>query len=423
MKQKLIQEVMFIFFIFVFSIVKSEGPKIKLIKIKEFSSYEEYERWKGKVRKPPRIIVDKGVIKFYDSKGRVIKQKIYKYLSKKDREKIIEKQTKSLIDEKGISIYYEDAKILPNEKGILLEKTTSYYEGWESNYEIYDENGNKIGEINENVDVYPSPDSEYFVCLYRGIYDVSGDIAFFSKNGKLLSKSKVFDFIGSGKNVIFSPDGEYVIFTLNEFSKSGVSFLKKSGEILKIIVSDNWCFPLGNRFIIYKNEWIIFPSEILSETERYSALESYTFRGDLMWKYIVGRYKDIKYSFDGKDTLTVIDFPLTRIGELPTNFTLHFIDVNNGILKEKRSFSNNFLGRPICLTTSFENNFILLYSIKNVSADKIIRMIHLLDKNGDILWSKEYEDVDVDAYFDEDGRVILKEGEKVFLYEVKVIKE
>jgi len=172
MKQKLIQEVMFIFFIFVFSIVKSEGPKVKLVKVKEFSSYEEYERWRG--IKPRRVRVEGDFVKFYDDKGKLIK-------------------------EIRLGNEYKVKKIFCDDRGVLLLELAKEGEPEDAPavYHIYDGSGNfKASIVTEIYEyLYSAPNGSYFISMMWEPEGVTVDNFWrvYGDDGRVLYEGKFLD--------------------------------------------------------------------------------------------------------------------------------------------------------------------------------------------------------------------------------------
>jgi len=238
MRQKLIQEVMFIFFIFVFSIVKSEGPKVKLIKIKEFSSYEEYERWKGNEpkREQQRIKIEGNTIKFYNENGELIKKKIFKKYDEEMANKIRKEKRNETAE-----IEWETANIVANGERVILKKGRDYGIKGSTldSCEIYDKEGNLRNRIEDNVELIVSPDNKYFVGYYADESGMYGDIKFFDIDGNLLNKHSVFDFDGFHK-IVFSKDSKYVAISRDGVSKGGIAVFNNTGVLLWKKIEINW---------------------------------------------------------------------------------------------------------------------------------------------------------------------------------------
>ena len=215
MNQKTIQTILFIFFLFSSNLVKSEEPKLKIVKVKEFNSYEEYEKFKGLEERKIKIVNDK--ICFFDKNNNLLKEKVIDRIVLYDifGRRIGEKDT----------IYYkqrklkdgdilETAYIMPNNKKIIIEKVIiNEKENIIKGYDILDENGTIIGQIEDRVEIYIPPNGEYYVGLEKYMSDLDGDVKFYNSSGVLYASHKVFDFIGSPE-ISFSLDSKYVALSV-----------------------------------------------------------------------------------------------------------------------------------------------------------------------------------------------------------------
>jgi hypothetical protein len=231
MNQKTIQTILFIFFLFSYNLAKSEEPKLKIVKVKEFNSYEEYERWKGKEPKKeqPRIKVDGDTIKFYNEKGELIKEKRFKKYDEKIANKIREEQKNESAEVEWGSVY-----IISSGERVLLKRGKDYGIKGSSldGYEIYDKEGNLIKKIDDYVKLLASPDNRYFVGYYADESGMYGEIKFFDINGNLLNTSNVFDFDGLSYNIVFSSDSKYVAVSRDGGKKGGISVFNDRGVLL-----------------------------------------------------------------------------------------------------------------------------------------------------------------------------------------------
>jgi hypothetical protein len=80
MKHKSIQ-VVFTFSLLLFNLSISEDIKLKLVTVKKFNSYEEYEKWNStnkllkKQEGPSYIKIEENTIKFFDENRNLVKKK------------------------------------------------------------------------------------------------------------------------------------------------------------------------------------------------------------------------------------------------------------------------------------------------------------------------------------------------------------
>ena len=413
---------MFIFFIFVFSIVKSEEPKIKLIKIKEFSSYEEYERWKGKVKKPPRIIVDKGVIKFYDSKGRVIKEKRYRYMSEDDWKKVYEEYERSGEDIKSMQIYSEYAKVLPNDKGVLLIKTTTYYGRDDAVYEIYDDEGKIKGEIKVVDDefIYPAPDASYFIGIKEDVDWVDNVFRVYDGNGKLIFNEKVYDFYGNDCQIIFSDDSRYAVISIVEWTKkygSGIIVYDRNNNKVWKVFNKEWEMISESGVVLSSTKGIILGTN--------KGVYRFSFDGKQIWyneetkanyedKEKVGSVSILSISSDEKD---IVGYAWPGI--------IYVIDVENGDLIKRILLPNHirYKGGEVQIINRY--NYFLYKSrgffelTPKYEEIKYYMTAYLMDKKDNFLWKVENADVSINAELTENEELLVKDKEKIYLYKIQ----
>jgi len=409
MNRRTIQTILFIFFLFSYNLVKSEEPKLKLVKVKEFNSYEEYERWKGKVKKPSRIIVDKGIVKFCDEKGKVIREKKYRYMDEEEWKKICEEYEKTGKDIKGIEVYSENVEVLPNNRGLLLIKGISYYEGGVSTYEIYDEEGNLRGQIDgrPNEVLHPSPDGSYFIGIQSAEGWVDNVLRVYDGNGKIIYDDKVYDFNGMAYNITFSTDSKYAVITIigeGEDNDGIIVYNRDENRTWKLF-NNKWSIPYSGVVVFSKG--IIIPTN--------KGVYRFSFDGKQIWFFNektkanyegekkVGSISVLSVSPDGKDIvgyawpgiIYVIDTEIGRlIRKIELNIPIRYIP-NLGFLVNRINYI--FIGE----------------------GRKSTSRIYLLDKQGRVLWKKLENDLLVYAELTEDEELLIKDKEKFYLYKIQ----
>jgi hypothetical protein len=409
MNRKTIQTILFIFFLFSYNLVKSEEPKLKLVKVKEFNSYEEYERWKGKVKKPSRIIVDKGIVRFCDEKGKVIREKKYRYMDEEEWKKICGEYEKNGKDIKGIEVYSENVKVLPNDRGILLIKGTDYYGSFVLSYEIYDEEGNLRGQIDgrPNEVLHPSPDGSYFVGIQSAEGWVDNVLRVYDGNGKIIYDDKVYDFNGMAYNITFSTDSKYAVITIigeGEDNDGIIVYNRDENRTWKLF-NKKWSIPYSGV--------VVFSKGIIIPTNKW--VYRFSFDGKQIWFFNektkanyegekkVGSISVLSVSPDGKDIVGyawpgivyVIDTEIGRlIRKIELNIPIRYIP-NLGFLVNRINYI--FIGE----------------------GRKSTSRIYLLDKQGRVLWKKLENDLLVYAELTEDEELLIKDKEKFYLYKIQ----
>ena len=408
MNRRTIQTILFIFFLFSYNLVKSEEPKLKLVKVKEFNSYEEYERWKGKVKKPSRIIVDKGIVKFCDEKGKVIREKKYRYMDEEEWKKICEEYEKTEKDIKGIEVYSENVEVLPNDRGILLIKGTDYYGSFVLSYEIYDEEGNLRGQIDGRPDevLHPSPDGSYFIGIQSAEGWVDNVLRVYDGNGKIIYDDKVYDFNGMAYNITFSTDSKYAVITIigEGEDNDGIIVYNRDEDRTWKLFNNKWSIPYSGVVVFSKG--IIVPTN--------KGVYRFSFDGKQMWlneetranyegEKKVGSISVLSVSPDGEDIvgyawpgiIYVIDTEIGRlIRKIELNIPIRYIP-NLGFLVNRINYI--FIGE----------------------GRKSTSRIYLLDKQGRVLWKKLENDLLVYAELTEDEELLIKDKEKFYLYKIQ----
>jgi hypothetical protein len=389
--------------------------------VKEFNSYEEYERWKGKEPKKEqlRVKVDGDTIKFYNEKGELIKEKRFKRKDKKERE-ISEK----LGDEKEFQYYYEEPKIISNGNYILLVKTTVYYETQSRNYEIIDGNGNLLNTIKENGEVYFSPDGSYFLFFHKDGYDETGLIDFYDKKGKLINRQQVFDYKGTG-DVVFSDNSQYVCISHVGFKehetglfKGGVALLDNKGNILWKKINENWNIEvIKQASSSEKNIFLggISPDNKVILLNSDEKIFGFSLSGELLWEQ-KGVFHAVKFSPDGtwfaavsllssdrKKLLTTVKIIKSFTGEV-----IRTIEI---------PCKSNFI---FDLQNDGEN---ILLKVRNIESDSPqSTTTFLINRKGEIIRCseviKDIEQTDINVKL-ENGRLIILNKNGVSIYDIK----
>ena len=396
MKQKLIQEVMFIFFIFVFSIVKSEGPKVKLVKVKEFSSYEEYERWRG--IKPRRVRVEGDFVKFYDDKGKLIK-------------------------EIRLEGYSERMKVFSDDSGVMLLKLLSDEEEERKEpipYEIYDERGNLRTRILLDYDggevLYPAPNGSYFISVRP---DEGGDVDNFWRvygdDGRVLYEGKFLDepavaLFGFG-GIFFSDDSRYCLIWV-ERGKDGFVVYDSSKNAVVWRVFRDWDILSGGIAFLRSGRGIIIPTQ--------EGVYRFSVDGKQIW-----------YNKEAKLSLTYsavnCESPDGRDIAYYDCCMIYILDLTNGNLIRSLKLPESEI-RYLDEESRLVANKVKYLFLKDLGwkeypdkpGAKKIKVMYLIDKrDGGIIWSRENVDEGLfDAELVSEDEFLVKEGGKWCLYKI-----
>ena len=418
MSQKVIRTILFIFFLFLFNLVIAEETKVKLVKVKEFSSYEEYEKWKGVVKKPPRIKIEGDTIKFFDEKGEVIKEKKF---NKYDEQKA--KQIREKLQDETAEIEFETPEIIPNETGMIITKRSSFgYKGVAiRKYDILDKDGNLTGEIKDNVTLYIPPNGKYFIGCESDESGLYGDIKFYDKDGNLFARyTKVFDFEGP-ETVIFSNDSKYVLISINGEHKDGFIIFTNEGKIVLKKEGKGWWISSKNSVEFLEND-----QGIILGT--FKGVFRFSIDGKEIWHYQTnGPARVISISTDKNDIAIYVNRKIspetvhlspiicilnTKTGKLireislPDNIAYKYISGNGKVLVNRQDY--------LLIKNSGAFNYDGPYT----------KTMYIIDKNqGDIIWKKENVDLSVDAELTENEELLLKEEQKITLYKVYKVRQ
>ena len=441
MKYKSIQ-IVFAFSLLLFNLSISEETKLKLVTVKKFNSYEEYEKWDStnkllkKQEGPSYIKIEENTIKFFDENGNLVKKRNLCSYERQEIPEIIKK----LQNDKNYSFYFEEAKIIKNDI-LLLTKTTIYYDNKIVTYEIYDKKGKIIGEILENITLYLSPNAEYFVGVYNyGPFYATGEIGFFNINGELIKKEEVFDHDVANWEIIFSEDSEYgVCVFVGKDYYTGLIVFDKSGKIITKIIKKNWTvfsYIQNNKGENNLIKW-------LSDNKKFIVvsnlgIECYTKEGELVWnisldnvrfgrKYFVVNDNTtllvVFYKKENEMVGTIIDI---FTGQLVKTFTLNIVPVDIDIFEiiYKSALEGKKLDLKFdSLNVKFVNDYIIINCNKLSKGleEKSVKGVYLLDRKGNLVWYKEIQ-FNENLYGDFDKQknfFILIEGKQVSLLKIK----
>jgi len=395
MRQKLIQEVMFIFFIFVFSIVKSEGPKVKLVKVKEFSSYEEYERWRG--IKPRRVRVEGDFVKFYDDKGKLIK-------------------------EIRLEGYSERMKVFSDDSGVMLLKLLSDEEEERKEpipYEIYDERGNLRTRILLDYDggevLYPAPNGSYFISVRP---DEGGDVDNFWRvygdDGRVLYEGKFLDepavALFGFRGIFFSDDSRYCLICV-ERGKDGFVVYDSSKNAMVWRVFRDWDILSGGIAFLRSGRGIIIPTQ--------EGVYRFSVDGKQVWYNKETKLQILNSTVncespDGRDLAYY-------------KYDVYILDLTNGNLIRNLELPDSEIEytdeESIVVANKVKYLFVSRGGWKEYPdkpGAKKIKVMYLIDKrDGGIIWSRENVDEGLfDAELVSEDEFLVKEGGKWCLYKI-----
>jgi len=417
MSQKVIRTILFIFFLFLFNLVIAEETKVKLVKVKEFSSYEEYEKWKGVVKKPPRIKIEGDTIKFFNEEGEVIKEKKF---NKYDEQKA--KEIREKLKDESAEIQYESVKIMPNESGILLVKWSDFGIKGDSvrGIEIYDREGNLKGEIKDYFSLYPAPNGEYFIAFDVGEGTVVNILKVYDANGNLVYNQRPFDFYAQGLEITFSDDSRYAVITIDGSLKDGdgiIVYDRETNSIWKVF-NKEWMIPYNGVSLLKFNKGIIISTN--------KGMYRFSMEGKQVW-----HNEDVKYDEEKKvgwisvfsvspDEKDIVGYAWPGI--------LYILDAEKGNLIKKIELSDLTKYKSSDITIMNQNNYFLfknrgVFEFTPTYEDlKFYRDIYLINKQGQFLWKIENVDISVDAELTENEELVVKEvvkeKEKIFLYRI-----
>jgi WD40 repeat protein len=233
-----------------------------------------------------RIVVESDSVRFLDEKGRIIKAIPYR-----NEARALESETDpDDPDHKTLVRKFDIPRILPQDHGVVVEHVTTYYEGREFKTTIYDPKGREMGKLPTLVgELLIPPSGSYLIYVdevmgraYEGVvrfYDLTGtvlnqyqietgDVVYaFSRDSKYFvlgsggkgKKFIVFDQrgrrqcsfqldVGSSLDAVeFSPDNEFIVYTVTTLERPGVDALWSSrvyiydisGNLLEKITLDD----------------------------------------------------------------------------------------------------------------------------------------------------------------------------------------
>lgn len=319
----------------------------------------------------------------------------------------------------------EKAYIMPNNKGIIIEKIKiNEKENIVTGYDILDNNGNIIGQIKDDVEIYISPDGEYFIGLERNGYDFCGDIKFYNRNGVLYANRRVFDFVGAPQ-ISFSLDSRYIaisVYGTHVPKKNGVVMLDNNGNILWKKTDSNWTFEKmtfsksNNLFALSLRKWSLDFKSHECKLVVFSTKD-----GEKKWEYNTSLIISAISFTPDESKIVIFGYYVTS---KKRKGVVQVLNAENGIMFAKFTLPTDFKW----LTESYPTKILqtsdkfILIRIGYESDPNPVEDIFVMDYNGQLIGKKRISYASFELKPDiklDDDEIIIIENTKITLYEVK----
>lgn len=207
---------------------------------------------------------------------------------------------------------------------------------------------------------------------------------------------KFFDEVSTGKNIISTSDGGYVIYCGVNFSEISLMKIDSIGnkQWLKSYKNGNLIFTRQESFTSTADGGFLLSGNYMTNTTEKSLLIKTDKEGNEIWRTIVEDLSRgvfpaaIKETADGNIYLL---FKKRKTGELLSTIICLSMFDNNGRMQWIREYPNKIAQYAIDFTIT--NNNILILGTEGISGNTSSPSILLLsaDLNGSISWEKRYK--------------------------------